>query len=260
MPVTRSAPTSTAGIDPLPGAGTTPVVVHATNTRTALLTAVRAARHEGFDRVVFQFSNVLPGYDVRYVRKPVRQDGSGRIVPVRAPTSPGSGWRTRSTPTSAEVGCAAELPGSEAVRPTTPKLGLRTAGGFESPTPGPRTARPGRLCVMTPRPPPRLVRCSTSATTDPRIPDSRRRHPSRRGGVQGLQAARSSAARSIGPPSASGIGRARCAGARWRSCRAALPLPLTADQLDRAVGHRGSRAPRRSARPSRGCDSHDVRA
>lgn len=64
------------------GAGTTPVVVRATNKETALLSAVRAARHEGFDRVVFQFRNALPGYDVRYVPKPVRQDGSGRVVPV----------------------------------------------------------------------------------------------------------------------------------------------------------------------------------
>ena len=74
--------TSRAGIDPMAGAGTTPVVVRATNRRTALLTDVRAARHEGFDRVVFEFRNALPGYDVRYVRKPVHQDGSGRIVPV----------------------------------------------------------------------------------------------------------------------------------------------------------------------------------
>ena len=73
---------TSATIDPMAGARTTPVVVRATNRRTALLTNVRAASHPGFDRVVFQFRNGLPGYDVRYVRKPVRQDGSGRIVPV----------------------------------------------------------------------------------------------------------------------------------------------------------------------------------
>ncbi len=72
-----------AGIDPLRGASTKPVHVKATNRRTALLNGVRAARHEGYDRVVFQFRNVLPGYDVRYVRRPVRQDGSGRVVPVK---------------------------------------------------------------------------------------------------------------------------------------------------------------------------------
>ena len=60
-----------------------PVVVRATNRQTALLTAVRAARHEGYDRIVFQFRNALPGYDVRYVARPVHQDGSGNVVPVQ---------------------------------------------------------------------------------------------------------------------------------------------------------------------------------
>ena len=70
------------GIDPMDDASTDPVTVPATNTETALLTDVRAARHEGYDRVVFEFGNVLPGYDVRYVEKPVHQDGSGLVVPV----------------------------------------------------------------------------------------------------------------------------------------------------------------------------------
>jgi hypothetical protein len=64
------------------GASTKPMVVGATNDRTALLTRVRVARHEGFDRVVFAFANALPGYDVRYVRRPIRQDGSGKVVKV----------------------------------------------------------------------------------------------------------------------------------------------------------------------------------
>lgn len=80
---TAATTAATTGIDPMPGASTKPVHRAATNTRTALLTAVRAARHEGFDRVVFQFRGPLPGYDVRYVRRPVRQDGSGRIVRVK---------------------------------------------------------------------------------------------------------------------------------------------------------------------------------
>lgn len=70
------------GIDPLAGATTRPVVAAATNRDTALLTAVRAARHEGYDRVVFGFRNELPGYAVRYIPRPARQDGSGKAVPV----------------------------------------------------------------------------------------------------------------------------------------------------------------------------------
>src|SRR4051794_33967265 len=84
-PETATGDTGTdtsGGIDPLAGAGTDPVVAKATNTRTALLTAVRAARHEGYDRVVFEFANALPGYDVRYVERPVLEDASGRNVAV----------------------------------------------------------------------------------------------------------------------------------------------------------------------------------
>lgn len=77
---TQTAPQG--GIDPMTGASTKPVHAAAKNKHTALLTNVRAARHEGFDRVVFAFRNALPGYDVRYVTGPVHQDGSGKVVPI----------------------------------------------------------------------------------------------------------------------------------------------------------------------------------
>ena len=79
-PSTRTEPGG--GIDAMAGASTVPVTVPATNAETALLADVRAARHEGFDRVVLEFRNVLPGYDVRYVDPPVYQDGSGAEVRV----------------------------------------------------------------------------------------------------------------------------------------------------------------------------------
>ena len=69
-------------IDSMPGASTKPVFVAAKNKVTALLTSVSATRHEGYDRVVFKFRNTLPGYDVRYVTRPLRQDGSGKAVRV----------------------------------------------------------------------------------------------------------------------------------------------------------------------------------
>lgn len=82
-PATTTQPTATTGIDTMPTASTNPVTVRATNKQTALLTAVRAARHEGYDRIVFEFANALPGYDVRYVTAPIHQDGSGLVVPVK---------------------------------------------------------------------------------------------------------------------------------------------------------------------------------
>jgi hypothetical protein len=79
-PATQATPQG--GIDTMAGATTRPVHVPATNERTALLVDVRAARHEGFDRVVFEFRNALPGYDVRYVSRPIHRDGSGKVVPI----------------------------------------------------------------------------------------------------------------------------------------------------------------------------------
>ncbi len=90
---TVAAPTTTATVPPTttaaPG-GTvagdfslTPVSVPAPATGdTALLSEVRAAGQEGFDRVVFEFAAGLPGYKVGYVERPVRQDGSGDEVQV----------------------------------------------------------------------------------------------------------------------------------------------------------------------------------
>lgn len=49
----------------------------------ALLSDVRFARHEGFDRLVFEFAEgPLPGYHVEYIDKPVRQCGSGATTPI----------------------------------------------------------------------------------------------------------------------------------------------------------------------------------
>jgi hypothetical protein len=67
---------------PIDGASTDEVVVASAITETALLTDVRAARQEGFDRVVFEFANGVPGYDVGYVERPIVADGSGDEVAV----------------------------------------------------------------------------------------------------------------------------------------------------------------------------------
>lgn len=77
-----ASPTAPDGIDPLDGASTDTVSSEAKNTDVALLTAVRAARQEGFDRVVFEFRNAVPGYEVGYVDRPITQDGSGDEVAV----------------------------------------------------------------------------------------------------------------------------------------------------------------------------------
>ena len=54
----------------------------------AVLADVRTGRHNGFDRIVFEFrGDEMPGYHVEYIDKPVRACGSGNVVPL-----PGDGW------------------------------------------------------------------------------------------------------------------------------------------------------------------------
>lgn len=49
----------------------------------ALLTDVRAARQDGFDRVTFEFAEPpLPTYDIRTIERPILQPGSGDEVIV----------------------------------------------------------------------------------------------------------------------------------------------------------------------------------
>lgn len=85
---TSSSPSSTApgpgagGIDPMEGAGTSPVATPRPDIPTTHLTEVRVARQEGYDRVVFQFDGAVPGYDVRYVDPPITEDPSDQPVAV----------------------------------------------------------------------------------------------------------------------------------------------------------------------------------
>ncbi len=54
----------------------------------AVLTDVRTGRHDGFDRIVFEFrGDEMPGYHLEYIDRPVRACGSGNVVPL-----PGDGW------------------------------------------------------------------------------------------------------------------------------------------------------------------------
>jgi hypothetical protein len=63
-----SGPGTTA--KPATGSSTTPVSVAVTHP-TVHLVAVRAARQQTVDRVVFEFSEQVPGYKVSYEKKPI---------------------------------------------------------------------------------------------------------------------------------------------------------------------------------------------
>jgi hypothetical protein len=92
---TATATTGGGGIDPLEGAATTPVSSKSSAAATSLLQRVSLGRHEGFDRVVFEFRNAVPGYRVEYVQPPITQDGSGHRVDVPAPRRSSCGWSRR---------------------------------------------------------------------------------------------------------------------------------------------------------------------
>lgn len=97
-PPAAGADTSTAATDTSTAAPDTPDTPSATWTAgitaverpagDATLRAVRAAAHDGFDRTVFEFDGArVPGYHAEYIDEPVRQCGSGNVVPL-----PGDGW------------------------------------------------------------------------------------------------------------------------------------------------------------------------
>ena len=49
---------------------------------SVVMAYVRSARHEGFDRVVFEFlGDQLPSYKIEYIDNPVRACGTGDVVP-----------------------------------------------------------------------------------------------------------------------------------------------------------------------------------
>jgi hypothetical protein len=132
---TATTPTTTApqGIDPLTGASTRPVVVRASNGSTALLRAVRAARNEGYDRIVFEFANALPGYDVRYVQPPVRQDGSGAVVQVDGSHLLRVRMENALDADLSKPSAPSTYDGPRRFDPATPEIAeLVRAGGFEA--------------------------------------------------------------------------------------------------------------------------------
>ena len=55
-------------------------VVEKPGSQIATLIEVRTASHDNYDRIVFEFVGVAPGYRVEYVDQPVHQCGSGEEV------------------------------------------------------------------------------------------------------------------------------------------------------------------------------------
>jgi hypothetical protein len=82
------APPTATSVPPTPtqapfvGSRKTVEVSHDTPAPFPLLTTVRAAKHDGFDRIVFEFKGAIPGYRVQYVKPPILADASGAPVSI----------------------------------------------------------------------------------------------------------------------------------------------------------------------------------
>lgn len=73
---------------PPPFEGTVGIIDVPRELAPATLTEVRSARHDGFDRFVWQFAEQhVPGYHIEYIDKPVRKCGSGDTAQLA-----GDGW------------------------------------------------------------------------------------------------------------------------------------------------------------------------
>ena len=69
------------------------------NAPVAMLVAVRTGTHDGFDRIVFEFDERVPGYHIEYIDRPVRKCGSGNVTQMA-----GDGWlEVRMSPVNAHT-------------------------------------------------------------------------------------------------------------------------------------------------------------
>jgi len=147
-----------ARADPvLPGAGTADV--HADPAGDiAHLAAVRLAGRDGYDRLVLEFTDRVPGYTVGYRPLPARQDASGFEIPL-----PGAGVLLEMSlnPATADgwAGGPRTYSGPPALSADTASVTeVKSAGDFEAVltwVAGVRTQQPFRVQVLDG--PPRLV-------------------------------------------------------------------------------------------------------
>lgn len=141
----------------LPGAGMDDVHVDPSG-EIAHLAAVRVAGQDGFDRIVLEFADRVPGYTVGYRPLPAHQDASGFEIPL-----PGASdyLQLALTPATGEgwAGGQRTYSGPPTVTGDTSTITeLKAAGDFEAVltwVAGARARQPFRVQVLDG--PPRLV-------------------------------------------------------------------------------------------------------
>jgi len=160
MLVVATAVGGTAAVHADPGlSGASTADVHAEpSAEMAHLTAVRMAGHDGFDRMVLEFADQVPGYTVGYSPLPAREDASGFEIPL-----PGAGTVLQISLIPATAtgwgGGPQTFPGPWDLTANTGSITeFKSAGDFEAMltwVAGVRTQQPFRVLVLDG--PPRLV-------------------------------------------------------------------------------------------------------
>ena len=141
----------------LPGAGTADVHTDPT-ADMAHLAAVRLAGRDGYDRLVLEFTDRVPGYTVGYRPLPARQDASGFEIPL---PDAGALLQLSMIPATAEgwAGGPQTYSGPSVLSADTASVTqAKGAGDFEAVLTwvvGVRTQQPFRVLVLDE--PPRLV-------------------------------------------------------------------------------------------------------
>jgi hypothetical protein len=120
-----------------------------------LLHAVRAATAAGYDRVVFEFEDGVPGFHLEYVDRPIRDCGAGDVKPVE-----GDGWlEARFFPANAHTEAGQPTVAERELLPRLPIVReIERTCDFEAVvTWVVGTASPNRYRAFELRDPPRLV-------------------------------------------------------------------------------------------------------
>ncbi len=119
------ATSATARAVPSP-TGSTAVRVRRDDMVPALVTGVRAARHDGFDRVVVDFEGGIPGYTVRWKSK-VETEGAGKPIDLKG----GQALHVMLIPAVAHTEAGEPTWTGTSAEPLTAITGIVSTGDFE---------------------------------------------------------------------------------------------------------------------------------
>ena len=125
-PATSAQARTPAGAVPSPTGTAAVRVRRADGMVPALVTGVRVARHDGFDRVVVDFKGDIPGYAVRWTSK-VETEGAGKVIDLKG----GRALHVMLIPAVAHTEEGTPTWSGTSAEPLTAVTGIVSTGDFE---------------------------------------------------------------------------------------------------------------------------------